>query len=71
MALIPADTKIPAFRVPMVKEAIEGRKKRLAKLRFGQAELSLWLMDEIAHLTKLFEFNKPLLVCPCQVKLNT
>ena len=68
--LIPFDTLLPAFRLPLIKEAIERRRKRLSKLKYGEAEMSLWLMMEIEHLFKLYEFNKPLSICPCLVKIT-
>lgn len=55
--LIPTNTKLPAFRIPMLKEAIARRLKALAKHRYGQSEESLWLMQEIEHLVELLRFN--------------
>ena len=57
MPLIPCDTVLPAYRLPQLDVIIEERRAELKKCRRGQAEKSLWLMFQIAHLEDLREFN--------------
>lgn len=55
--MIPADTKLPAYRIPMLKTAINRRLGLLKKCDISCAEMSLFLMCEIEHLKELLRFN--------------
>ena len=56
--LIPTNTKLTDEQLKMVQEvAIPERKKELGKLRQGDIEASLFLMDELYHLRELRDNN--------------
>ena len=57
MPLIPTNTKLPKYRIPQLQQAIDRRVAILKKLRYGDAEYSLFVMTEIQHLRELLQFN--------------
>ena len=63
------NTILPAFKVSILKKIIADKTKTLSKLRYGQPEEALWIMDELNHLRKLLEFNNFMVNCPCKVSL--
>tara|TARA_R110000822_G_scaffold110654_3_gene240907 strand:+ start:12310 stop:12516 length:207 start_codon:yes stop_codon:yes gene_type:complete len=60
----PSDKMIPStttlnedqYKV-LVEYSIPSREERLAKLKVGDIEESLWLMDELSHLREMKEYN--------------
>ena len=56
--LIPTNTKLTDDQMKMLQElAIPEREKELKKLRRGDIESSLFLMDELFHLRELRDNN--------------
>lgn len=56
--MIPSTTTLneDQYKV-LVEYSIPSREERLAKLKVGDIEESLWLMDELSHLREMKEYN--------------
>ena len=56
--LIPTTTKLTDQQLKTLSDiVIPNRIEELKKLRFGDAEYALWLMDELEHLKELRDNN--------------
>ena len=55
--LIPVDSVLSPDQMPMLQAAIDRRIKQMKKLKYGQVDESLWLMEELEHLILLQKNN--------------
>jgi hypothetical protein len=56
---IPSDTFMSEDLITNLRDnLLPLKKKDLASLKMGDVESSLWLMEQIEHLTKLLRFNE-------------
>jgi hypothetical protein len=57
--MIPIETKITKEQWLGLPEIIAIRQRELSKLRYGDAEMALWLMEQLEHIIKLRDYNEP------------
>jgi hypothetical protein len=59
MPMIPIESMLTDEQLKSVKErSIPDRQKDLKKCRYGDIEMSLWLMGEIQHLKLMVVYNE-------------
>lgn len=55
--MIPFTTFLPDDKFQQLPIIIKNRTRELKKMDGSNPELSLWLMDELDHIRRLYEFN--------------